>query len=80
MGSLNFRGSKQDSNGWKKAAKVNCVVLSVMSVALLACTIAALSHDAQHALFFYDGDCGGKNVASVNLALHLLINIVSTLV
>ncbi|KAI0180980.1 hypothetical protein GGR52DRAFT_577653 [Hypoxylon sp. FL1284] len=68
------------STGWKKAAKVNCVVLVCMSIALAGCLIAAVTQvgDIQKAHFFYSSNCG--NVARVNTVLHLLINIVSTLV
>ncbi|KAI0172693.1 hypothetical protein GGR52DRAFT_580403 [Hypoxylon sp. FL1284] len=68
--------------GWKKAAKVNCIVLVSMSVALVGCLIAAVSQAGgiRKALFFYSGDCNGDTVSLVNMALHLLINVVSTLV
>ncbi|KAI1370773.1 hypothetical protein F4677DRAFT_457612 [Hypoxylon crocopeplum] len=83
MDSLNLWDSHKDgSTGWKQAAKVNCIVLAVMSVMLVACLIAASVQvgGIQKALFFYDGDCDGGNVSKVNMVLHLFINVVSTLV
>lgn len=69
------------STGWKKAAKVNCVVLIFMSVALVVCLIVVASQNggSQKALFFYNGDCDEGSVSQVNTALHLLINVISTL-
>ncbi|KAI1412406.1 hypothetical protein F5Y13DRAFT_180178 [Hypoxylon sp. FL1857] len=77
---LSERGNSA-STGWKKAAKVNCVVLILMSVALVACLCAVTVQvgGIQEALFFYEGDCDNGNVFQVNIALHLLINVVSTL-
>ncbi|KAI1344924.1 hypothetical protein F5Y15DRAFT_364206 [Xylariaceae sp. FL0016] len=81
MDSLNFFSSKKDSNGWKTAAKVNCTILVLMSVTMMSCVIAAYSRgEGSKVLFFYDGTCTDKNVDVVNTALHLIINIVSTLV
>lgn len=53
-----------------------------MSVFLIACLISAASQvgGIEKALMFYDGDCDGGNVSKLNMALHLLINVVSTLV
>lgn len=80
LGLLEFH--QNTSTGWKKAAKVNCLVLSLMSMFLLGCLIAAASQAGgiQKALFFYEGDCDEDNVSRVNTVLHLLINVVSTLV
>ncbi|KAI6083546.1 hypothetical protein F4821DRAFT_271700 [Hypoxylon rubiginosum] len=76
-----FNSCLTSSTGWKKAAKVNCVVLLCISITLAGCLIAAVTQAGgiQKALFFYRGDCDG-NVARVNTVLHLLINIISTLV
>ncbi|KAI0100684.1 hypothetical protein F4776DRAFT_649322 [Hypoxylon sp. NC0597] len=73
---------KNTSTGWKKAAKINCIVLVLMSATLMGSLIAAASQvgGIQKALFFYAGDCDNGNVTQVNIALHLLINVVSTLV
>ncbi|KAI5860053.1 hypothetical protein GGS23DRAFT_607060 [Durotheca rogersii] len=83
MDNLNVVGHKDGSSGgWKLAAKVNCIILVVMSIVLISCLIVATSHNGgstQKVLFFYDGDCDEGNVSKVNTALHLLINIVSTL-
>ncbi|XXH02829.1 hypothetical protein Hte_009216 [Hypoxylon texense] len=69
------------STGWKRAAKVNCVVLIFMSVALVGCLIVATSQNggSQKAFFFYNGDCDEGTVSRINTVLHLLINIISTL-
>lgn len=83
MDSLNFWGDrKSSSSGWKQAAKVNCITLTCMSVVLISCLISAISRSGGlgKALFFYDGTCDGGNVSQVNMTLHLLINVVSTLV
>ncbi|KAI1139810.1 hypothetical protein F5Y05DRAFT_380161 [Hypoxylon sp. FL0543] len=76
------RRRNKSSTGWKKAAKVNCVVLVLISAILLGCVIAAASKvgGIQKALFFYAGDCDNGNVSRLNTVLHLLINVVSTLV
>ncbi|KAI1119882.1 hypothetical protein F5Y10DRAFT_273626 [Nemania abortiva] len=68
------------TTGWKKAAGVNCTILVLLSAALIALSGIALSHGAQTALFFYSGDCNSGNATIINFALHLLINVVSTLV
>ncbi|KAK7965137.1 hypothetical protein PG988_010141 [Apiospora saccharicola] len=82
MKRLNLRlGS---SMGWRQAAHVNCTILAAMSVTLLACTISALkhTHGAMRTYMFYEGTCAGdgSGAARVNLALHLVINVVSTAV
>ncbi|KAI0843705.1 hypothetical protein F5Y06DRAFT_255622 [Hypoxylon sp. FL0890] len=76
------RRRKNTSTGWKKAAKVNCVVLVLVSATLMGCLIAAASQvgGIEKAWFFYAGDCDNGNVSRVNISLHLLINVVSTLV
>ncbi|KAI0012703.1 hypothetical protein F4779DRAFT_625800 [Xylariaceae sp. FL0662B] len=83
MESLKVWSSRRGhSTGWKQAANVNCIVLASMSVTLVGCLIAATSQvgGIQKALFFYDGDCDEGNVSRVNMLIHLLINIISTLV
>ncbi|KAI0016513.1 hypothetical protein F4780DRAFT_797808 [Xylariomycetidae sp. FL0641] len=81
MDSLNFFGRKTGmESGWKQSAKVNCVILLCLSSALVGCLIAALVESPSEVLFFYHGDCADRKVSAVNLALHLLINMVSTLV
>ncbi|KAI8951405.1 hypothetical protein F4801DRAFT_589786 [Xylaria longipes] len=66
--------------GWKRAARVNCAILVVLSATLIGLSSTALSHGFKTALFFYAGSCSGRNVTTINIALHLLINVVSTLV
>ncbi|RYC56619.1 hypothetical protein CHU98_g9592 [Xylaria longipes] len=68
------------SNGWKMAAKVNCAILVIASVTLVGLSIAAASSKNSNIIFILSGNCDGNLVSAVNLALHLLINIVSTLV
>ncbi|KAI0388611.1 hypothetical protein F5Y17DRAFT_452151 [Xylariaceae sp. FL0594] len=76
------RGSLWDSQttGWKKAAKVNCTILITFSVLLLILQGVAVSHGSAQVLFFYANDCGGGSVTNLDTALHILINIASTLV
>ncbi|KAI0180073.1 hypothetical protein GGR52DRAFT_529627 [Hypoxylon sp. FL1284] len=83
MASLSFFNIGQNRyTGWKKAAQINCLELIAMSVALVACLIAAASQvgDIRKPLFFYGGGCDGGSVSQINTALHLLINVISTLV
>ncbi|KAI0864851.1 hypothetical protein F4860DRAFT_501026 [Xylaria cubensis] len=68
------------SSGWKRAARVNCAILAVLSATLIGLSSTALSNGFKTALFFYAGSCSGRNVTTINIALHLLINVVSTLV
>ncbi|KAI1140191.1 hypothetical protein F5Y05DRAFT_403222 [Hypoxylon sp. FL0543] len=82
MDCLNFWGSRDGQSGWKQAAKVNCTVLVAMSVTLISCLISVTKKvgGVEKALFFFDGACDGGNVSQVNMVLHLLINVISTLV
>ncbi|KAI2467389.1 hypothetical protein F4781DRAFT_423354 [Annulohypoxylon bovei var. microspora] len=81
MDFLNVWSGDVPSTGWRQAAKVNSIVLAAMSVTLLGFLIAVTSKVGLYkALFFYDGDCDGGNVSKLNMVLHLLINVVSTLV
>ncbi|KAI0533756.1 hypothetical protein GGR58DRAFT_485453 [Xylaria digitata] len=70
------------STGWKQAATVNCILLCVVSVILIGFLIAAAvtGGGIQGPVFFYEGLCKEKNVSYINFFLHLLINILSTLV
>ncbi|KAI0880270.1 uncharacterized protein GGS22DRAFT_87675 [Annulohypoxylon maeteangense] len=81
MDFLNVWRSDDRSTGWRQAAKVNSIVLATMSITLIGFLIAAATKNGfDKAVFFYDGSCDGGSVAIVNMALHLLINVVSTLV
>lgn len=53
-----------------------------MSIILISFLITAACYNDgfQKALFFYDGSCDEGSVSQVNTALHLLINVFSTLV
>ncbi|KAI0538383.1 hypothetical protein GGR58DRAFT_501217 [Xylaria digitata] len=66
--------------GWKRAARVNCAILIAFSIAMLVLTATVSSYGFQTALFSYSGSCDGGSVKNINLALQLLINVVSTLV
>lgn len=82
MESLNISRSRQGkTTGWKKAAKINCIILVCMSITLISSLIVAIVFNGgfRKALVFYDGSCDGGTVSQVNTALHLLINIASTL-
>ncbi|KAI0457198.1 hypothetical protein F5B21DRAFT_512771 [Xylaria acuta] len=68
------------SNGWKTAAKINCVILAIASVTLVGLSIAAASTKNLDIIFILSGNCDGSIISAVNVALHLLINILSTLV
>ncbi|KAI1390078.1 uncharacterized protein F4822DRAFT_223520 [Hypoxylon trugodes] len=83
MDSLNFGKSLGGDSGWRQAAKVNCTILVCMSITLIGCLISAATRGdgLYSAYFFYEGQCdGGGSVPNINLILHLVINIVSTLV
>ncbi|GAW25292.1 hypothetical protein SAMD00023353_0401910 [Rosellinia necatrix] len=75
-------GSKKraTATGWRQSAKVNCAVLLTSSVALTVLVIVVLARGSLKPVFFYEAECDSGKVASRNLALHLLINVVSTLV
>ncbi|KAI1112993.1 hypothetical protein F5Y14DRAFT_419253 [Nemania sp. NC0429] len=68
------------STGWKRAARVNCAVLIITSLILVPLSITAASYDNFQTILILGGDCAGMLIPAVNLALHLLINILSTLV
>ncbi|KAI8957866.1 hypothetical protein F5Y11DRAFT_352123 [Daldinia sp. FL1419] len=70
------------TSGWRQAAKVNCVILTCMSATLISFLIAAVwkTGGLRRAPFFHSGDCEGSNMSRINMALHLVINIISTLV
>jgi hypothetical protein len=70
------------STGWKKAAKVNCALLISMSIILLIFYIVVVvrTGDFVRVLFFSEAACASQRIPVLNLFLHLLINIASTLV
>jgi RsiW-degrading membrane proteinase PrsW (M82 family) len=70
----------QRVSGWKQAARVNIVILVVMSITLSACFIASAVQTGRFtaALFFYEGSC--DTASKLNVALHLLLNGISTAV
>ncbi|KAI1293215.1 hypothetical protein F5Y03DRAFT_388007 [Xylaria venustula] len=75
-----FRRPFGKSTGWKKAAKVNCTILIIVSLILVGLSIAVIANNNFNVIFILGADCDGNLVSAVNIALHLLINIVSTLV
>ena len=69
--------------GWRKAARVNCLVLLLGLVGLSICLISirvATGEGLDKAFFFFEDDCNGGRSFLLNSALHLLINVVSTAV
>ncbi|KAI1750637.1 hypothetical protein F4782DRAFT_548583 [Xylaria castorea] len=68
------------STGWKMAAKVNCAILTTASVTLVGLSIAAASTKSWNIIFILSGNCDENLISAANVALHLLINILSTLV
>ncbi|KAI0875522.1 hypothetical protein GGS24DRAFT_515444 [Hypoxylon argillaceum] len=82
MGAKSFFGlsNRPAATGWRRSAKVNCAVLLISSVALTVLVIVVLAPGSLKPVFFYAAECDSGEVAAVNLALHLLINIASTLV
>ncbi|KAK9782413.1 hypothetical protein SCAR479_00756 [Seiridium cardinale] len=78
---LQFRRAKGPGvSGWKRAAHVNSIVLGAITLTLLACLITSAEQTAglSKAHMFYTGTCDGGSAAQVNVALHLLLNVVST--
>ncbi|KAL7622735.1 hypothetical protein AAE478_006413 [Parahypoxylon ruwenzoriense] len=76
MDCLNFWSSrKANTSGWKLAARINCVVLTIMSVVLVSCLIAATAQQGgiSKVVFFHDGDCDGGNVSQVNMHLEGIV-------
>ncbi|KAI0538408.1 hypothetical protein GGR58DRAFT_513099 [Xylaria digitata] len=70
------------STGWHRAAKINCALLAVINIILLIILIyaAAKSPSILSLEYIYSGSCNSDGIPLVNLFLHLLINIISTLV
>lgn len=68
--------------GWKQAATVNCILLCIISIILigLLITTAIQAGGIEDPVLFYEGSCKQKSASYLNFFLHLLINIVSTLV
>ncbi|KAI1740909.1 hypothetical protein F4680DRAFT_418089 [Xylaria scruposa] len=66
--------------GWKRAARVNCIILITLSTVLVVLSGLSLRNGAQKTIFLYSGDCDEGNVSHLNTGLHFLINVVSTLI
>jgi hypothetical protein len=82
MAAKPFLGLKKRpaATGWRQSAKVNCAVLLICSVTLIVLVIVILAPGSLKPVFFFAAECDSGRVATLNLALHLLINIISTLV
>ncbi|KAI0436193.1 hypothetical protein F4803DRAFT_543152 [Xylaria telfairii] len=70
------------SSGWKKVAMVNCILLFIVSVVLIGLFVAAAvqAGGIKDPIFIYEGFCRDHGVSYINFSLHLLINVLSTLV
>ncbi|KAI0965610.1 hypothetical protein F4678DRAFT_451957 [Xylaria arbuscula] len=70
------------STGWHRAAKVNCILLVTLIIVLSSVfiPIAAESHNILKVFIFFDGSCDSAGIPLINTFLHLLINVISTLV
>lgn len=66
--------------GWKRAARINSIVLGAITLTLLICLAvsASQSNGVTKALLFFSGTCDGGSAAQLNVTLHLLLNILST--
>ncbi|KAK6087656.1 hypothetical protein SCUP234_01295 [Seiridium cupressi] len=75
-------GKHHRYSGWRRAALVNSVILIVLTALLLSCLIASITETGSVtiSLFFFEGGCDGGSATQTNVALHLLLNIVSTAV
>ncbi|KAK9420702.1 hypothetical protein SUNI508_00793 [Seiridium unicorne] len=75
-------GNHHRYSGWRRAAHVNSVILIVLTALLLSCLIASITETGSVtvSLFFFEGGCDGGSATQTNVALHLLLNIVSTAV
>ncbi|KAI1358746.1 hypothetical protein F5Y08DRAFT_350464 [Xylaria arbuscula] len=70
------------SIGWHQAAKVNCILLATLSIVLSSVLvyIAAKSDNILQVVYIFDGSCHSADIPLINTFLHLLINVISTLV
>lgn len=70
------------STGWKKAAKINCILLVFMSAIFIVLLSLFLvrAGSIDKALFLYEDKCQTGNSSYVNVLLHILINVISTAV
>lgn len=69
-------------SGWKRAARVNCVILITIDILLVIFLIISTTstNSFSKAFMFFQGTCGDGSVSKLNMLLHLLLNTVSTVV
>ncbi|KAI1746564.1 hypothetical protein F4782DRAFT_524081 [Xylaria castorea] len=82
MDVFNLFGSRKGrlSTGWKRTARINCIILITLSAVLVVLSSLSLHSGAQETIFLYTGDCEEGNVSRINTSLHFLINVISTLI
>ncbi|KAF3809723.1 hypothetical protein GCG54_00005264 [Colletotrichum gloeosporioides] len=68
--------------GWRRAAIVNICLMSICFLVLLSILIAAISKTGNVAQVwkFYTADCRSRGSSVTNTMLHLLLNILSTII
>jgi hypothetical protein len=69
-------------SGWRRAAYVNSGVLVVMTITMASCLATSVSKtkNINKTYMFFEGTCDGGSAVKLNVALYLLLNIVSTAV
>lgn len=69
-------------SGWRKGAFINTILVSIVFLVLLSCHIFLWAHSGSLAGYqiIYSSSCVGNGVGRLNTLLHLVINILSTLV
>lgn len=71
-----FQKWRLPANGWRKSAAINTILTATLAILLTLVTVTAYSVPSFS--IFFEGSCAhGTNI---NLGLHLLINIISTLI
>ena len=70
-----FKYLRHKSHNWKLAASINCAILSIVSITLIGLSVVVFRNGYSETLLLHDANC-----ESINFGLHLIINIVSTLV
>ncbi|KAI1850745.1 hypothetical protein JX266_004027 [Neoarthrinium moseri] len=68
------------SSNWRRAAHVNSIVLVIVTIILISCLIASITQTGGlvKSFMFHEGTCDGGSASKTNVALHLLLNVVST--
>lgn len=67
--------------GWRTAALVNTILMAIVSVLMITLSAAALARAGgfNRALVLFAGACGVNGASTLNVTLHIIINIISTL-